>query len=164
MVPLKMSSRTRRGLDERGQSSVEAALLLPSVMLLLALLMQPVCLAYTRSVMETAACGAARVLLTARGDDKVAREFALRRLEAVPEVSVFHVGGRDDWNLTLSCEGRTASVEIEGHARPLPLLGIVASSFGRSDSAGVVLDVSVEEQMRPEWLGGDYASWTSVWG
>ena len=150
--------------DELGQSSVEAAVLIPSVMLLLALLMQPVCMAYTRCVMQSAACGAARVLATAQGNDDLARGYALRRLKAVPEVPVFHVGGSSDWDVALSSSGQAVSVEITGHARPLPLMGMVAGAFGRSDDSGVVLSARVEERMRPEWLGGDYATWTSIWG
>ena len=41
--------------NQRGQASVESALLLPTILLLLALLMQPACLLYTRCVMEGAA-------------------------------------------------------------------------------------------------------------
>ena len=142
---------------------MEAALLLPTVMLLLALLMQPVCMAYTRGVMEAAACGAARVLATAQGDDDLARGYALRRLKAVPEVSLFHVGGEADWDISVASSSSVATVEIRGHVRPLPLLGVVAGAFGESDAAGVVLRARVEERVRPEWLGGDYASWTGMW-
>lgn len=78
--------------NQRGQASVEAALLLPTILLLLALLMQPACLLYTRCVMEGAAVEVARLAATAREGLDV-RPFALRRLAAVPEVSVFHVGG-----------------------------------------------------------------------
>ena len=149
--------------EQSGQSSVEAAVLIPTAMLLLALLVQPVCMAYTRSVMEAAACGAARVLATAQGDDDLARRYAQRRLAAVPEVSVFHAGGKDDWDVSVSCSAGTATVEIRGHVRPLPLMDAIARAFVESDASGVVLTVRVEERVRPEWLGGDYDDWTSVW-
>ncbi len=142
-------------------------MLIPTVMLLLGLLTQPACLLYTRMVMRSAASECARVLATAEGsDERAAKEFVLRRLQAVPEVSIFHVGGRDDWDITLDyAQGaQTVSVSVEGRLRPLPLLGISARALGRSEGNLVVVDVSVTERVRPAWLGGSYAEWQSMWG
>ena len=113
--------------------------------------------------MGAAASEAARVMATAEGNEDLAVRYAQRRLAAVPEVSVFHVGGEDDWDVKASSTGASVVVEIEGHVRPLPVMGVIASAFGSSDAQGVVLSVRVEEQVRPEWLGGDYESWTSIW-
>jgi hypothetical protein len=65
---------------EEGQSTVEAAVLLPTVFVLLALLVQPVCLLYTRTLMHGAAAETARAVLTARGsaDLSACRHYALR--------------------------------------------------------------------------------------
>ena len=84
-----------------GQATVEAAVLIPSVMLLLGILVQPVCLLYTRAVMHGTAAETARAVLTARGAEDLTEceQYARRRLAAVPEVSVFHVGGTDDWQI-----------------------------------------------------------------
>ena len=148
-----------------GQSTVEAALLLPSLMLVTALLAQPVCLSYTRAIMRAAAAECARAAATAYGGDLDAcRSYALRRLEAVPEVSPFHVGGRSDWNVSVSKASSTVDVTISGHARPLPLMGVLVSAFGAHDARGVVLEVSLHETVRPSWLGGDYGGWQSMWG
>lgn len=138
--------------------------MLPTLMLLFALLMQPVCVLFTRMIMRHAAAETARVAATS-ADDDVCRSFALRRLDAVPEVSLFHVGGRDDWQVGVerTDDGRRAAVEISGHVRPLPLMGVVMSALGERDATGVVVRERVSEQVRPSWLGGDYESWVGMW-
>ena len=148
-----------------GQSSVEAAVLLPTVMLLMALLVQPACLLYTRMVVGSTAASCARLLATLpSGSLEQCEAYALRRLAAVPEVEMFHVGGREDWRVEASCEGGVAQVCVSGHVRTLPLLGVVASRMGRQDGQGTVIEVTVSERVRPGWLGGDYDTWVSMWG
>lgn len=150
--------------SERGQSTVEATALLGVLMLLFALLAQPVCLQYTLAIMSHAAGETARVVATSQDDANV-RAFALRRLAAVPEASVFHVGGERDWRVCaqVSADDGTARVLIEGHARPLPLFGAVSTLVCERDSVGVVLRVEIEQRVRPEWLEGGYGDWMSCW-
>ena len=151
--------------SDRGQSTVEAAVVLPSVMLVFALLLQPACLSYTRSVMRGAAGECARAAATAYGSDLGScKAFALRRLAAVPEVPLFHVGGQSDWSIRIDRGEKQVSVQISGHARPLPLLGALSGLVSMRDGKGVVLRVSLSEQMRPDWVGGDYGAWQSMWG
>lgn len=140
-------------------------MLLPTLLALLALLVQPVCVLYTRSVMWEAAAEATRAVACARSME-TCRSFALRRLDAVPEVSVFHVGGRDDWQVSATRSGdrRTSTVEVVGHLRPLPLLGDAACALMERDGSGVVLRVRVSERTRPSWLEGSYGGWMQVWG
>lgn len=150
---------------ECGQSSVEAAVVLPVLMLLFALLMQPVCVLYTRMVMRHAAAETARVAATSKSDE-VCRSFAIRRLRAVPEASLFHVGGDNDWRVDvrrLLSQG-TCDVEISGHLRPLPLFGVVTSVLGESDSKGIRIRVGVSERVRSQWLRGEYHEWMEAWG
>lgn len=155
----------RLAVAHDGQASVEAAVTLPSVMLTLALLLQPVCLSYTRAVMRSAAAESARAAATAYGGDTGSCEdFALRRLKAVPNVPLFHVGGASDWDVSIERSERHVNVSIRGHARPLPLLGLLASTVLERDAQGLVLDVELSEDTRPSWLGGDYGSWQSIWG
>ena len=152
---------------QNGQSSVEAAVLLPTLMLLMGILMQPAFLLYTRMVMRSAAGECARVLLTASKDDEDAcRRFALRRLEAVPNVSPFHVGGRDGWEVTFDYaeDASSVSVDIVGRLRPLPLLGIAASAMGEREGDLLVVRTHVTERLRPAWFGGGYGSWQQMWG
>ncbi|MDO4404757.1 MAG: pilus assembly protein [Atopobiaceae bacterium] len=140
-------------------------MILPSVMLLLALLLQPVCLSYTRAIMRGAAGECARAAVTAYGGDTSACEaYALRRLRAVPQIPLFHVGGEGDWQLDISRSSSHVSVTITGHARPLPLMGAMASLLSKCDDVGVVLRVSVDEDTRASWVGGDYSGWQSIWG
>lgn len=160
--------RTRWGRALAGQATVEAAVLIPSVMLLMALLVQPICLLYTRTVMHGAAAETARAVVTARGGEDLqeCKQYALRRLAAVPEVSVFHVGGAQDWQVEVSQgdSGRTVDVAITGHARPLPLFGQVAAALTDRDVTGLVLRVEVKQRMRPSWLEGSYGDWLKIWG
>lgn len=152
-------------LGDHGQSTVEAAVLLPSLLTLLMVLAQPVCLLYTRSVMWEAAAETARSVACAK-DLEACRGYALRRLDAVPEVSIFHVGGREGWEVGVSrsSDQRTSTVEIAGHLRPLPLFGGLSCAFLEHDAEGVVVRVSLTEQTRPEWTAGTYDSWMQMWG
>lgn len=162
----RTSSRSERVTSaEAGQGTVEAALLLPVVMVVLALLAQPACLLYTRAVMWEAAGEAARVASTA-GDMDVCEDYARRRLRAVPEVSPFHVGGTEDWQVSASrsSDGRDVEVAIAGHARPLPLLGNLLGVMAEHDGSGIVLRARVRERIRPDWLEGSYATWMEMWG
>lgn len=158
--------RTSFFSEMSGQSSVEAALLLPVLLVLLAMLMQPACLLYTKSVMRGAAAEVARVAATwDEGDDSQLREYALRRLRAVPEVSAFHVGGESDWKVEVTgMGGPRVQVVVEGHAKPLPVLGGLAEALETGDANGVLLRVEDSEQVRPEWVGGGYDGWIGMWG
>lgn len=161
---MRISLQAGRLVSERGQSSVEAAVVLPVLMLLFALLMQPVCVLYSIVVMRHAAAQTARLVATT-SDEGACRSFALRRLRAVPDSSLFHVGGDADWKVSTarSSDGRTCDVEITGHVRPLPLFGVGMRLLGESDGEGILLRVHVSERMRPAWLGGEYGDWMSAW-
>lgn len=151
--------------EDSGQASVEAALLLPVLMVCLALLVQPMCLLYTRCVMQSAAAEGCRLLATATGDtdDAACEQYVRRRLSAVPQADVFLAG---DWQVELqgNAESDEVGVQIVGHARPLPLVGVVAALLGPTDKAGnVELKVSVTRCARPGWVEGGYSDWTSIW-
>ena len=71
--------RTSRCIDiareDRAQSTVEAAFLLPTFLTLILLALQPVCLLYTRAVMESAAAETARLMTTTTAEDDDLKEF-----------------------------------------------------------------------------------------
>lgn len=154
--------------ETSAQTTVEAAVLLPSFLILLLLAVQPVCLLYTRAVMESAAAETARLMTTASAESEDACEaFVLRRLSAVPNVSIFHVGGPLTWEIELGFSGDTgtSSVEITGHVKPLPVLGAFVSAFGTTDAQGnVAITTRVSYVGKPSWLEGDYETWISAWG
>ena len=148
--------------DERAQATVEAAVLLPSFLIVLLL-------AYTTSIMESAASQAARLLVTGEDvDDESVQAFVMRRLAAVPDVSIFHEGGPLSWQVELERTSGTAGavgVSIEGTVKPLPVLGAFASAFGETNAMGDVrLRVEVSYDGRPSWLEGGYGDWISTWG
>ena len=134
------------------------------LMLLLALLVQPVCMAYTKTVMRHAAAEALRVAATTT-DDEVVYSYALRRLEAVPQASVFHVGGSRDWGMELTRKPheKVATMRISGHLRPLPFVGALSTIACERDAEGLLLTESVTRSTRPLWLEGEYENWMSMW-
>lgn len=154
--------------EERAQATVEAALLLPSFLIVLLLALQPVCLLYTRAVMESAAAETARLMATgsAEGEDAYC-SFALRRLAAVPDVAIFHAGGPLAWEIGLEpaadADG-TARVEISGAVSPLPVLGAFAGAVGPLNGRGdVELRVTAAYAAEPSWLEGSYETWIASW-
>lgn len=143
--------------------SVEAALLLPVLLILVALLCQPVCLLYTRSVMAAAAGDVARAALTSRSSTDDLEAYALRRLAAVPDVSIFHEGS---WGIAVTgpTDAGQVSVSITGSVRPLPLMGQIAAALGSAKGGAVPLKVEVTEDLRSSWIGGSYEDWIGIWG
>lgn len=161
-----------RGMEERGswtceegQATVEAAILLPVVMVVLALLLQPAMLLYTRVVMSGAAAEGARLATTASHDEveSLVDGYVRRRLRAVPDAACFHEGGSDAWDISVTQDGSRVCVVIGGHARPLPLVGVTAGLVGQMEGGRVCLSTKVERDMCAEWVGGDYDDWVEVW-
>ena len=153
--------------EERAQATVEAAILLPGFLILLLVCLQPVCLLYTRSIMESAAASTARLMITAgeEGDD-AHRAFALRRLGAIPNVAIFHAGGPLSWEIELAHGGEEGAVRVSitGFIRPLPVIGVFAEAFGNRNAQGdVEMSVEVAYEGRPEWLEGSYETWIAEW-
>ncbi len=153
--------------EERGQSSVEAALLLPSLLIVFAVLLEPTCILYTRAVMAETASELCRILVTRRSDitDAQLLAFARRRLAAVPETAPFHGGGEGDWSVeTTGGEGdASVAVTVRGHVPLLPLFSLVGRALGVVGEEGLLLTVTSEERLRPEWLEGGYDDWVSMW-
>ncbi len=144
---------------------MEAAAFVPVFMLLLALLLQPVFLLYTRSVMQQAASEGLRVLSTREdggaATDDACEEYVKRRLAAVPNVAAFHTG---EWEVEVSGDASgEASVKVTGRLRPLPLIGVLAQGLGEAEGDLVVLKVEASGGARPSWLEGGYGDWVSIW-
>lgn len=141
--------------SERGQSTVEAAFLAPVLLALLGLLLQPAALLYTRGVMTAAAAETCRLVQTSNSSSDAVRAYTLRRLGAVPKLSVFHVGGDESWKISWEGgPGESVTVSIAGEARPLPLLGVEAGLLAqRGDGGNVRQQVQVSSTLAPSWLG-----------
>lgn len=140
--------------------------MVPVLLAVMAMMLQPLCLFYCRTVMAQAAAEGARVMATkgpATTNDEVAA-FVRRRLAAVPDASVFHDGGNGDWDVEVESgdDGRRAVVRVKGKATPLPLVGAFSAALAGADGK-VALSVEACEQVRPGWVEGSYGSWQSIW-
>ena len=134
------------GGRKRGQATVEAALLLPVLFVVILLITQPVIVLYTRSVMSAAAHEACRLIVTApQGARPDAFEaFIRRRLGSIPPIPLFHE--HDPCSYVIEFTGDESSgavtVRIENTMRPLPLIGTAWSHVTGGD--GKVLHEVVE--------------------
>lgn len=169
-LPRRDASRLRRCLtDRRGQATVEAAFLIPVIFVGMLMAVEPGLLLYDRIVMQAAASEGCRLLETLEpGSEEQARAYVLRRLDAIPDVDVFHTGA---WNVEVegSAESDTATVRIAHSVRPLPLLGQAMTVFGMLSYEGLLLqEVERSERVRDAWIvaspfGLDERSWIQRW-
>lgn len=169
-------SVARRARAVPGQATIEAAVLMPVMFLLLLLLLQPGIVLYDRMVMESAASEGCRVLATktsATGNmDQATEDFIRHRLGAIPQASTFHVhDGGCSWVIRMQGgEGSAeAQVSIENSIEPLPLIGGLASLGGLLDAQGhFKIRVVARCATQPDWvsesdLGLDPDSWIGAW-
>ncbi len=155
--------------DECGQTTVEAAFLIPVTFLMLMVLAQPAILLYDRMVMNAAAGQAVRMLATRPADssDSAYLVFIESQLAPIPQVAAFHVG--DGWDIELTGDetSQETSVTITAQAKPLPLVSLAASPLGLLDDEGCfVVEVSATMPTQPDWVwdqGGGPSEWVSQW-
>ncbi len=148
------------------QATVEAAVLVPVFLTVLLLSLQPACMLYTRTVMESAAAETARVAALWEGapDDEAVVAFAQRRLAAVPDLAIFHEGGPLAWDIDVERTEKTVAVSVSGALRPLPVIGAFARFGGNTDAYGNLrLSARTEIAYRPEWVEGGYDDWIALW-
>jgi hypothetical protein len=171
------SVRELRGIlrSRQGQGTVEAALLIPLLFLLLLVLCQPVILLYNRVVMENAANEGCRLLATktqqgSYSDDKY-EGYIERRLVAIPPLDIFHVSGDlRSWEIEQTGNEDTflVSVRIVNRLKPLPLLGWGAELLGMCDEQGYLVQKSEATwETQPEWVYrndiGTPQDWVEQW-
>lgn len=155
-----------RSFSESGQTTVEAAILLPVLFVILGLLVQPVFLLYTQSVMNAAATEACRLAATSTNSEASLRAYIERRLAAVPSLECFHAD--DSWELEwVGANTGEAEVTITNHVKPLPLLGVVAGLACTMDEAGTIRQTAkARTTCLPSWLcqeDYDPAQWIGAW-
>lgn len=143
----------------KGQATVEAALLIPALLISLLLLIQPGILLYARMVMEGAAAEGCRVLATASSLEEntaTVEDFVKRRLASVPQQENFHVHDPAcSWQIDLS--GNEASeevtVSISTEVKPLPLFDFGLDALGVLNSNGnYELKVSHHLTTKSTWV------------
>lgn len=160
-----------RGDDARGQSTVEAAFVIPIVMILLLMMLQPAICLYDHIVMREAAVEGCRLLATSVGNPSTNEDYIRRRLSAIPDIDIFHVhAGGCSYEIEMAGD-ETASevrVKITNQLKPLPLVDI-AMSLGNALGEGRTLSLSAESSMptQPGWVdasveGGSPKSWVST--
>ena len=150
--------------NKLGQASVEAAFLLPILLILFGLLLQPVILLYNKTVMNAAAAEACRAAGTIEKQADL-DAFIKRRLGSIPKLSIFHDGS---WNLEykLNSEDRNY-IAIKHKVQTLPLLGISAGLLAKKVSSNQIeQEVCVYTQIQPTWLSKSEKSlqdWVNSW-
>lgn len=166
--------QAHRFTNERGQGTVEAAFVLPLLLGLVLLLVQPGIILYDRMVMSSAAVEACRLLTSSTvdyGSDTQAIEASVRhRLSAVPAQDLFHVHGSScSWDIKLSGneDFDSVAVTITNEVKPLPLLSLGFSLFNVVNSDGnLEITVTKTSSTQPSWTrlsGSDASSWVEGW-
>lgn len=163
-----LASRAMCFSIERGQATVEAALLLPVLALLVLMIAQPAIILYDRMVMSCAAAEGCRLLSTLPADDapRVLDAYVRRRLGAIPPVDVFHVHNPCSWEVeAIGSEGSAqVAVTVRNALRPLPLMKPAAALLGEIDGQGnFSIEVTVRMDARPSWASGSPNSWIGAW-
>ena len=137
----------------RGQATVEAALLIPALLLGLVIAAQPGIVLFDRVVMEAAAAEGCRALETASAADEG------EVVEYLWDVEVQGAGQ----------SGQCVSVRISHGYRPLPLVGQGMGLLGLVGGNGLVRQEGFREMsIHDEWaleseFGLSYESWIDRW-
>ena len=148
--------------DDSGQGTVEAAVVIPVLFLLLLMLIQPGIVLYDRLVMGNAAAEGCRLLATrtdVHGSMAGSCEAFIRhRLAAVPQHDCFHVHHAScSWDIELIGDetSETVTVRIGNELKPLPLFDAASKLLGMTNGSGN-LEISEEVTLptQPEWVAG----------
>lgn len=161
--------------DQKGQATIEAAFLLPFLLLLVLLLLQPGIVLFDKIVMNQAAAEGCRRVMTGTvslDTDRVNEGFIRRRFGGIPPQDNFHIHqGACSWSI--DSKGKDASgkvsVAITNELEPLPLLGWGADLSGMlNGKGGITLSADVMAPAQPSWVasnpeGSDPDSWVGGW-
>ena len=137
-----------------GQGTVEAAFVLPILMTLILLLLQPAIYLYDLIVMNSAASETVRLLATNSGTSDNVEDYVRRRLSAIPQVDLFHLHASScSYSIeTWKDEEGMCGVRIKNEIKPLPLIDLGLSATSSLNERGnILLDVTKEMRMQPEW-------------
>ena len=168
--------RERAAKDDSGQATVEAALVIPVLFVLMLLLLQPGIVLYDRLVMGNAAAEACRLLATSTDDygsmSASCEAFVRHRLAAVPQHDCFHVhDGSCSWSIELSGSEKTGSVSVRigNELKPLPLFDAASRLLGVTNASGnLEIEEVVTMPTQPDWAasspqGLSPGDWIGAW-
>lgn len=115
-------------IKNRGQSTVEAAFMIPVLFCLLLIMLQPGIVLYDRIIMNSAATEACRLLETNDSQsEKLVDDYVRRRLSAIPEIDIFHIHrGNCSYVIEIfgSKNNQEVTISIKNELKPLPLIDI----------------------------------------
>ena len=161
---------------DTGQGTLEAAITIPVLFVLMLLLIQPGIVLYDRVVMHAAAAEGCRLLAT-KGDalgsmDGACEAYIRHRLASIPQHECFHVHEKGcTWDIAFTGDESSSqvSVSISTEIKPLPLFDGASVLLGLANSRGN-WDVAVQVAMatQPDWVGAapagmSPAGWIGVW-
>lgn len=162
--------------ERRGQATVEAAVAIPVLFMLMLMLLQPGIILYDRLVMGNAAAEGCRLLATSTGSlgsmSGSCEAFVRHRLASVPQHECFHVhNGECSWDIEMSGDEASGvvTVRISNELRPLPLFDAGSTLLGLTNGNGnLVIEESAAMPTQPDWVdlspqGSDPASWVGAW-
>lgn len=159
--------------DNRGQGTVEAAVVIPVLFLLMLMMLQPGIVFYDFLIMRSAAAEGARLMATSSAEDgmRSCEDFIRNRLSAVPQQDLFHVHRTGcSWQIDIQGDETTEAVEIgiTNELSPLPFLDAPLRLLGATNAAGnLELRVTHAELNQPSWVAqsgaGSPQEWVEQW-
>ena len=162
--------------ESNGQGTIEAAVTIPVLFMLMLMLLQPGIVLYDRLVMGSAAAEGCRLLATSTSSlgsmAGSCEAFVRHRLASVPQHECFHVHKADcSWDIEMSGDEAAGSVtvRISNELKPLPLFDVGSTLLGLTNGSGhLVIEESVTMPTQPDWVwsspsGTDPGSWIGAW-
>ena len=144
--------------SEKAQAAIESALIIPVVLLCIGLVLQPIIYIYSKSLCQQAAEEGVRYAMSVE-DNSYVKRYVLRRLEAIPPVDIFHITDEDDWIIEIIRANNEVEVEVSGHLKPLPLLGLPSLVYLPHDNEGLFIEVQAQGPSSPMWREGNLNDW-----
>lgn len=161
----------RRMNGDRGQGTVEAAVVIPILFLLILILLQPGIVLYDLLVMKNAVAEGCRLMATTdEVDVRQCEEFIAHRLSAIPQHDLFHAHGSSCYAIQIDGGADKGYVEIwvDNELKPLPLVGAALDALGVTNGRGnIMITEGMAAAVQPSWvtrgpLGGP-ADWVEDW-
>lgn len=155
--------------DIKGQGTVEAAVVIPVLFVLMLMMLQPGIVFYDYLIMRSAAAEGARLMATSSAEEgaRSCEDFIRNRLSAVPQQDLFHVHGADcSWQIDIQGDETTEAVEIgiTNELRPLPFLDAPLHLLGVTNAAGhMELHVAHAEANQPAWVAKSGSATPQEW-